>query len=321
MSLQRYSLDKAQLKNIVATRPQRHQDAKKKDKKLCETLCLSAFVAKEAEQLQNILQKLKRHGKKIVFTNGCFDLLHIGHIKYLQKAKKLGHILVVALNTDNSVRKIKGEGRPLMPEQDRAGILAALRCVDYVVLFNETTPAGIIKFLKPDILVKGSDYQINEIVGRDAVKMVKTIPLVKGKSTSSIIKKIYRIIDANLNRSREGLRVIEDITRFVFDDKKLTGELKKMRHKITGTIKNTDLLLHNRESGRDVGRRYSRLLEGNKKDIKGLLVSNFRRVEESLRVLEDISKMIMRSKAGVYKNLRFSIYILEKTAYEALCNT
>lgn len=140
-------------------------------------------------RLKNILQKY-RNKKKVVFTNGCFDLLHIGHVKYLQEAKRLGDILVVALNTDNSVRRLKGGIRPIMPQKDRQEILASLECVDYVVLFNELTPAKIIRFLKPDILVKGADYRIDEIVGKDLVRTVKTIPLVKGRSTSDIIKKI-----------------------------------------------------------------------------------------------------------------------------------
>lgn len=141
-------------------------------------------------RLKNIIKELRKKNKKIVFTNGCFDLIHAGHVKYLQKAKKSGDILIVALNSDNSVRKLKGKGRPIVPEKDRAEILAALECADYVVLFNELTPARIIRYIKPDILVKGADYKLNEIVGRDMAKRVKTIQLVKNKSTSNIIKKI-----------------------------------------------------------------------------------------------------------------------------------
>lgn len=141
-------------------------------------------------RLKNIIKELRKKNKKIVFTNGCFDLIHAGHVKYLQKAKKSGDILIVALNSDNSVRKLKGKGRPIVPEKDRAEILAALECADYVVLFNELTPAKIIRYIKPDILVKGADYKLNEIVGRDMAKRVKTIQLVKNKSTSNIIKKI-----------------------------------------------------------------------------------------------------------------------------------
>lgn len=141
-------------------------------------------------RLKNILDRLRKNNKKAVFTNGCFDLIHIGHVRYLKRAKKLGDILVVAINTDYSARKLKGKGRPIITQRDRAEILAALEFVDYVTFFNEITPAKIIRYLKPDILVKGADYRLKEIVGSDIVKIVKTIPLVKGKSTSSIIKKI-----------------------------------------------------------------------------------------------------------------------------------
>lgn len=143
-------------------------------------------------RLKSILKKIGGK-KKIVFTNGCFDLLHIGHIKYLQKAKRFGDVLVVAVNTDNSVRRLKGRGRPIMPQRDRTEILAALGCVDYVVLFNELTPARVIRDIKPDILVKGADYKLDEIVGRQFVKEVRTVPLVRGRSTSDIICKINSI--------------------------------------------------------------------------------------------------------------------------------
>lgn len=145
-------------------------------------------------RLKNILKKLKRKGNKIVFTNGCFDILHAGHVDYLEKAKRFGKILIVALNTDSSVRKLKGKSRPIVSEKDRAKVISALECVDYVTFFNDSTPAKIIKYFKPDILVKGADYKKKEIVGSGTVQSyggkVKTIRLVKGKSTSSIIQKI-----------------------------------------------------------------------------------------------------------------------------------
>lgn len=272
-------------------------------------------------RLKNILQELRKKRQRIVFTNGCFDILHLGHVRYLQKAKELGDKLIVAVNSDSSVREIKGRYRPIMPQGDRLEILAGLECIDYVILFNETTPARIIKYIRPDILVKGSDYRINEIVGRDAVKIVKTISLVKNRSTSSIINKGYRIIDANMNRAREGLRVIEDIARFCLNDGSLTKALKKARHEITDTVKDIDLLLSSRESSSDVGSKFNILLEGGKKDIQGLIISNFRRVEESLRVLEDISKVFLPQKTNIFKKLRFRIYTLEKKVYEAIRNT
>ncbi len=141
-----------------------------------------------------MLNKLKKKKKKVVFTNGCFDLLHYGHIQYLKKAKALGDILVVGLNSDSSVKKLKGTGRPLVPEKERAEILSALEFVDYVTIFSEETPANLIRQVKPDILVKGGDYSLDEIVGRDFVQScggkVVTIPLVKGKSTTGLIRKI-----------------------------------------------------------------------------------------------------------------------------------
>ena len=151
---------------------------------------------KTLSELKKISKKLRKSAKKIVFTNGCFDLLHLGHIYYLEKAKKKGDILVVALNSDSSVRRIKGNKRPILPETDRARIIAALEFVDYVVIFNEATPLRLIKTLKPDVLIKGRDWKINQIVGRDVVRSlggrVATIPFAKGRSTKLIIKKIVR---------------------------------------------------------------------------------------------------------------------------------
>ncbi len=147
-------------------------------------------------RLKNILQKLQSRGKKIVFTNGCFDLLHAGHVKYLAAAKKMGDILVLGLNSDSSVRKIKGPKRPLVTQEDRLAVMAGLESIDYVVLFNETTPLKLIKTLKPDILVKGADWKTGKIVGADFVKIhagkVATVKLTKGRSTTNLIKKIVK---------------------------------------------------------------------------------------------------------------------------------
>ncbi len=130
----------------------------------------------------------------MVFTNGCFDLLHVGHVKYLQKARELGDLLVVGLNTDASVRRLKGEGRPLIQESERAHILAALGCIDYVVLFDEDTPLTVIEALRPAVLVKGGDYSIENVVGREVVEAnggrVALIDFVDGRSTTRIIEKI-----------------------------------------------------------------------------------------------------------------------------------
>ncbi len=148
------------------------------------------------DDLVKFIQKAKSEGKKTIFTNGCFDILHRGHIEIFEKAKRMGDILIVALNSDSSVKKLKGKGRPIVNEEDRAYIIASLECVDVVCLFDEETPAGIIDLIKPDILVKGGDYNIDEIVGRESVwengGEVVTIPLLKGRSTSGIIEKIIK---------------------------------------------------------------------------------------------------------------------------------
>ncbi len=142
------------------------------------------------EKIEHIAKDLKKHNKKIVFTNGCFDILHIGHVKYLQKAKTLGDKLIVGVNSNSSVKNLKGEDRPINDEYDRAYLLASLEVVDYVVIFEEDTPYNLIKKIKPDVLVKGKDYENKEVVGSDLVKEVKLIEFVDGKSTTNIIKKI-----------------------------------------------------------------------------------------------------------------------------------
>ncbi|MEW6602972.1 MAG: D-glycero-beta-D-manno-heptose 1-phosphate adenylyltransferase, partial [Nitrospirota bacterium] len=138
---------------------------------------------------KDIVSDLKSRGKRIVFTNGCFDLIHAGHVRYLTEAKKLGDILVVGLNSDRSVSVIK-PGRPVNTEEDRAVVLSALWMVDYVVLFHEETPYELIKDVRPDVLVKGADWRPEDIVGSDIAKETRTIPFVEGKSTSEIIRKI-----------------------------------------------------------------------------------------------------------------------------------
>jgi D-glycero-beta-D-manno-heptose 1-phosphate adenylyltransferase len=144
--------------------------------------------------LSIIIEGLKSKNKKIVTTNGVFDILHIGHIRYLKEAKKLGDILIVAINSDSSVKKIKGPKRPLNNENDRAEALAALECVDYVTFFGEESPIKILGQIKPEIHVKGGDYSINQIIEKDIVEKnsgkVVLIPEVKGYSTTEFIKKI-----------------------------------------------------------------------------------------------------------------------------------
>lgn len=148
-------------------------------------------------QLQQKLHYWQFTGKKIVFTNGCFDILHAGHTDYLSRAADLGDILVVGLNTDSSVREIKGPNRPVSPEEARASLLASLSFVDAVVLFDDNTPESLIRRVQPDILVKGDDYQNREIAGADFVRSQKgkvvTLPLLEGLSTTSLIKKIQKL--------------------------------------------------------------------------------------------------------------------------------
>lgn len=140
-------------------------------------------------KIKDIITQRKNEGKRVVFTNGCFDIIHAGHVRYLTEAKKLGDILVIGLNSDSSVSMIK-PGRPIIPEQQRAEVLSALSMVDYITLFNEDTPYELIKEIKPDILVKGADWDTKNIVGSDIVKEVRTIPFVEGISTTEIIEKI-----------------------------------------------------------------------------------------------------------------------------------
>ncbi|MBA4349072.1 MAG: D-glycero-beta-D-manno-heptose 1-phosphate adenylyltransferase [Thermodesulfovibrio sp.] len=140
-------------------------------------------------ELKETIVKLKASKKKIVFTNGCFDILHIGHVRYLKDAKKFGDVLVIGLNSDSSVKTLK-PGRPVIPESQRAEVLTSVEMVDYVTIFSEDTPYELIKFLKPDVLVKGGDWKKEDIVGSDIVPEVYSLPYVKGVSTSGIIKKI-----------------------------------------------------------------------------------------------------------------------------------
>ncbi|MBM4347548.1 MAG: D-glycero-beta-D-manno-heptose 1-phosphate adenylyltransferase [Deltaproteobacteria bacterium] len=151
---------------------------------------------KAREELHRIIKDLKAKGKKTVFTNGCFDLLHVGHIRYLEKAKSLGDILVVGLNSDQSVRTIKGPERPILPEGERAEVLSGLWCVDYITLFDESTPLELITSIKPNVLAKGGDWTKETTVGKDVVEgsggEVVILPFVEGSSTTNIIETILK---------------------------------------------------------------------------------------------------------------------------------
>ena len=157
----------------------------------------------DRQELKRRLGELQAAGKKIVFTNGCFDILHVGHVRYLEEARRLGDVLVVAVNSDVSVQEIKGEKRPLVPEGERAELVAALECVNFVTIFAESTPLALVKLLRPDTLVKGGDWREENVVGRDEVLSrggrVRLIPMTEGASTTNIIEKIlavYRPEDA-----------------------------------------------------------------------------------------------------------------------------
>ena len=142
------------------------------------------------------LRRVHPRETRIVFANGCFDLLHPGHVRLLEQARRHGDLLVVGLNTDRSVRRLKGSGRPIVPQRDRARVIAALGCVDYVTFFDEATPYELIRAIQPDVLVKGADWATNHIIGRDVVRArggrVVRIALERGHSTTSLIERIAR---------------------------------------------------------------------------------------------------------------------------------
>ncbi len=146
------------------------------------------------------LDRLRGAGKRIVFTNGCFDILHAGHVRYLTEAKALGDALVVGVNSDASVRRLKGEQRPIVSETERAELLLALKAVDFVCLFGEDTPLDLIKRVRPDILVKGGDWPVDRIVGHDVVAAyggkTLSLPFVEGRSTTNIIEKVVQVYGA-----------------------------------------------------------------------------------------------------------------------------
>ena len=143
------------------------------------------------KELKEILKSAKENNNpKIVFTNGCFDIIHRGHVEYLQKAKELGDLLILGLNSDLSVKRLKGENRPINNEEDRAIVLSALECVDFIIIFDEDTPFELLKNLKPDILVKGGDYKLENVIGKEFAKETVLIDFVDGYSTTKIINKI-----------------------------------------------------------------------------------------------------------------------------------
>jgi rfaE bifunctional protein nucleotidyltransferase chain/domain len=168
---------------------------------------MSMEKIRSLEEIVEIRRRLRGAGKKLVFTNGCFDLLHAGHVRYLNQARSLGDALVLALNSDASVRALKGAGRPIVPELERAEVLAALGCVDYILIFDDPTPQRVIDAIVPDVLVKGADWGITEIVGRETVEnaggRVINLPLVEGTSTSALISRILSMRSGEGNKDNK----------------------------------------------------------------------------------------------------------------------
>jgi rfaE bifunctional protein nucleotidyltransferase chain/domain len=159
-------------------------------------------------ELKAEVDRLKREGKKVVFTNGCFDILHAGHTRYLREARKLGDALILALNSDSSVRSIKGPMRPIVPEAERAEVVSALDSVDYVTVFDELTPLELIEFLRPDVIVKGGDWAEKDIVGAETVRKwggrVAIMPEIEGASTTNIIDKVLQVYRSGDEAGKRG---------------------------------------------------------------------------------------------------------------------
>ena len=159
-------------------------------------------------ELKATVERLKREGKKVVFTNGCFDILHAGHTRYLREARKMGDALILALNSDSSVRSIKGPMRPIVPEAERAEVVASLDSVDYVTVFDELTPLELIEFLRPDVIVKGGDWAEKDIVGAETVRKwggrVAIMPMIEGASTTNIIDKVLQVYRSGDEAGKRG---------------------------------------------------------------------------------------------------------------------
>jgi len=151
------------------------------------------MVLRDLGELSSLVEKLRNGGKKIVFTNGCFDIIHAGHVDYLEEAKSFGDFLIVGMNSDESVRKIKGEKRPIVPEDYRARVLEGLKAVDCVFIFDDETPLKVIETVKPDVLVKGADWPLEKIVGREFAGEVKRIPFRFDISTTKIVERIVSL--------------------------------------------------------------------------------------------------------------------------------
>ena len=151
------------------------------------------MVLRDLRELSSLVEELRKKGKRIVFTNGCFDIIHAGHVDYLEKAKSFGDFLIVGMNSDESVRRIKGEKRPIVPEDYRARVLEGLKAVDCVFIFDDETPLKVIETVKPDVLVKGADWPLEKIVGREFAGEVRRIPFRFDISTTKIVERIVSL--------------------------------------------------------------------------------------------------------------------------------
>ena len=281
-------------------------------------------------EAKSFVYNKQKQNKKVVFTNGCFDILHIGHVTYLCKAVSLGDCLVLGLNSDDSVRRLKGSYRPINTEKNRAFVLENLRCVDKVVLFDQDTPLELISYLKPDILVKGSDYVKDDIVGAKEIiswgGSVETVPFIEGFSTTQMIEKIkerfklnksyLKVIDANYNRLQEGIRVIEEYYRFISINEEATYFCKELRHKISQWVLNSKEInfteLHQARSVDNDCLSHNVVSLENRENVEDILGANSQRVKESLRVLEEYGKLLSPSASQFFKNIRFDWYEFEK---------
>src|SRR3972149_539214 len=180
---------------------------------------------KSREELKEIVDRARTEGRKVAFTNGCFDLIHVGHTRYLQEAKKYGDIFIVAVNSDSSVRALKGDSRPIISEDQRAEVLAALGCVDYVTIFSELDPLKLITYLKPDFLVKGGDWAADSIIGKEGVEAEGgrgiRVSVIEGAATTNIVQRIIdRYAGENVKEAEakvEGLKKAKSIRLLLLD--------------------------------------------------------------------------------------------------------
>ncbi len=269
-------------------------------------------------RLLPLVRRLRRQKRTIAFTNGCFDLLHVGHLESFERIKRRADCLIVGVNSDSSVQRLKGPRRPLVPARQRARLVAALKAVDYATIFSETTPLKLIRAIRPDLLAKGGDWSKEKIVGRAVVEAsggrVWATPFIEGHSTSRLVPLFFRVVDANLNRAREGLRVCEEVARLILGDPGLTRRCQKFRYELATAAKGLSPrdLLEARDADRDVGHARRRAPGLSHRGYRDLVTANAKRVEEALRVLEEFSRLRSSRSSKAFGALRFRVYTLEQ---------